>query len=265
MRFASIALLLLASCGEPATPLDAGFDAPIVDAPVAPSDTPPAPECMGTPTACSTLENATCDTVQGCALTTCRGFPVACSMLTMEECATQAGCSWSGTCTGTALPCGALAPGAECAGHLGCTMGIEGCGGLATPCERLSRAECTAQPGCSVGPVDAPRDAASSGEHYSLCTTADDCPSGDLCDYEWPAGAGPVPEPPPPSYCQPPCTVDADCMNDAYDVPGTLGMCTRGRCYLYCAVGGLVPTCAAPYQCAYYDPSDPRDGYCVLP
>jgi hypothetical protein len=116
--------------------------------------------------------------------------------------------------------------------------------------------------------TDGGRDAGMSSprlSHYQACTSSSQCPDGDVCAYYWPTEAGPVPEPPPPLYCRPPCDTGADCTNDAYGDLERNGYCEDGRCLLYCAVGGLVPTCEAPYECRYFRPSDPRDGYCVLP
>ena len=158
--------VLLGGCGDDdVTPLsDAGVDGgDIRDAggfDGGPPDAGPS-GCVGSATACGTLDLTTCSTVLGCGPTRCVGFALSCPMRSSTECMAGAGtgCTWNGTgCVGTALACPEVSEQAICAVNTGCSWGArEVCRGEPRACETFTRDACATQPGCMI--FEPPHDA----------------------------------------------------------------------------------------------------------
>jgi hypothetical protein len=166
----ALCALGVAACdgGDPPAGVDSGpgIDGGSVDEMDAGRDAgAPAPECEGVPPPCSTLTEASCATVMGCAVSQCIGTPVACDRYpSAAGCDATAGCRWNGSsCGGTATRCTDVVGEPACDAQQGCTWSDAAtCTGTGTRCADLSRAECTSQPGCRVIAFDAgsmPRDA----------------------------------------------------------------------------------------------------------
>jgi len=111
------------------------------------------PTCTGVPTACATLDVASCESVQGCRVSQCRGVAVQCDDYVQQtQCDATAGCRWSGTaCGGRETPCANLDTDVACMAQQGCGWTpAPACRGTALRCEDLTGAACAAQPGCSA-------------------------------------------------------------------------------------------------------------------
>lgn len=161
LALALSSFVVLAACGPERSfpPTDAGMDAGRVDAAEPPDLGPPPARCVGSPTPCVSFATAPeCETAMGCAFSQCGGFAVACDTNPSESfCRMEPGCVWSGTaCGGSPQPCGTFADSAACAMQAGCVWSARAqCRGTATPCESLTAATCTTQPGCGVEIPDA--------------------------------------------------------------------------------------------------------------
>jgi Stigma-specific protein, Stig1 len=109
--------------------------------------------CQGTPTPCASRTTNDCDVGAGCKVEqACLGGSFSCADFNHAcvFCDGTPGCSCdsNGDCQGGLQQCTAQSI-FTCNTTVGCTQG-SACRGTATPCEQLSGADCTAQPGCSL-------------------------------------------------------------------------------------------------------------------
>lgn len=138
--------------------LDAGTDADVdATVPVDSGVDGGAPSCQGTPTACSTLGNLTCQLQDGCSTTgtfdSCSGTPNPCSSYTNQIACALAGaigCSWSpgmgGSCTGTPTACSTRNQNTCLEG----CVAVGACTGTATACAGFTTMNtCDLQDGCT--------------------------------------------------------------------------------------------------------------------
>ncbi|HVU05995.1 MAG TPA: hypothetical protein VHE30_29800 [Polyangiaceae bacterium] len=114
----------------------------------------PVAHCAGSPTPCSLLGSATCETVTGCSTGgVCDGYVEYCSsQFYSSSCYRIQGCVWSSYsnyCSGIAWSCDLFDGPATCGGQPGCSW-TSTCEGTPTPCSLLSESNCASVPGCHL-------------------------------------------------------------------------------------------------------------------
>jgi hypothetical protein len=112
--------------------------------------------CTGVAASCETFSGSTaCFEIPGCdAFTECAGTATDCELLGQAQCSGQIGCYWSyvvdgpAYCAGMAATCPELGSTA-CESQQGCQVDVE-CSGSALPCEAIAMAAtCALQSGCT--------------------------------------------------------------------------------------------------------------------
>jgi hypothetical protein len=115
--------------------------------------------CTGQPTACATLDVASCETIPGCELETggrCTGPSLACA--DFDACPIGYCNDDGGECTGS-TSCAAFESEDDCAEAnenfptAPCVWEESYCEGTPTPCSSYSQEECAAVPGCQLAPA----------------------------------------------------------------------------------------------------------------
>lgn len=118
-----------------------------------------APVCSGSATACFEFDDDsdTCESTLGCGVGACRNQANACpSTLDRFECEQYQWCEHVGAIYCQRRSCNHV-PRSDCGTTGGpfffCGWEADLCGGTATPCQELSLAECSEQPGCEPTPA----------------------------------------------------------------------------------------------------------------